>query len=76
MADKEPSQVPPAAGSPLKPPYRVYALVLFWGGLLFAGINPPGPAARVATIVATVGALWYVGLRLNRTWRRVTRNRL
>jgi hypothetical protein len=52
-----------------------YALIVFWVGLLVAALNPPGQVAGFATIAATVGAFWLVGLWLNRAWYRFIRAR-
>ena len=55
---------------------RKVALFVFWGGLAVAGFNPPGRLAAAATIVATVGAFWLVGLWLNKLWARHVSHRL
>jgi len=55
---------------------RKVALLLFWGGLAVAAVNPPGRLAALATIVATVGAFWLVGLWLNKLWGRYVSHRL
>ena len=72
----EPTEEPLPPGAPRPPPYRDYALMLFWLGLLVAGLSPPGPMARVATVVATVGGVWFVLMWLNRRWRQATRDKL
>ena len=66
---------PVLPGVPTSPPYRTYALIAFWAGLLVAGLNPPGQVARIAVLVALGGACWLIGHWLKRLWRRIPGNR-
>ena len=77
MANKQQSDTP--ADKPPPHPYarqRKTALIVFWGGLAVAAVNPPGQLMALGTIAALVGAFWLVGMWLNTLWAKYVVKRL